>query len=100
VVNVTSKIGSIDDNTSGGIYPYRTSKTALNMVSKCLAVDLKPAAIKVIAVHPGWVQTDMGGPNALINTQTSVSNMIDTIKSVNDSTLGDFLNYDGKPIPN
>jgi len=99
VVNITSQIGSIDDNTSGGLYPYRTSKTALNMVSKCLAVDLKPSAIKVIALHPGWVQTDMGGPNAKITTETSVSNMINTIKSINDSTLGDFLNYDGKPIP-
>jgi len=99
VVNITSMIGSIEDNTSGGLYPYRTSKTALNMVSKCLAVDLKPSAIKVIAVHPGWVQTDMGGPNAKITTETSVSNMINTIKSVNDSTLGDFVNYDGKPIP-
>ena len=93
-------MGSIEDNTSGGLYPYRTSKTGLNMVSKSLAIDLKPAKINVIALHPGWVQTDMGGPNALINTFTSVSNMINTIKNINDSVLGKMLNYDGTVIPN
>ena len=99
MVNITSKMGSIEDNTSGTHYSYRTSKTALNMISKCLAVDLKPVGINVISLNPGWVQTDMGGPNALINTYTSVSNMINTIKNSNESVSGKLLNYDGNPIP-
>ena len=99
VVNITSMIGSIEDNTSGSHYSYRTSKTALNMISKSLAVDLRPVGINVISLHPGWVQTDMGGPNARINAYTSVSNMINTIKNSNESVSGKFLNYDGNPIP-
>jgi len=99
VANITSKMGSIEDNTSGGCYPYRTSKTALNQVSKSLAVDLKPMGILVGIIHPGWVLTDMGGPNALINTETSVSNMLNTISNLDENTSGKFLNYDGKPIP-
>jgi len=99
VANITSKMGSIDDNTSGGCYPYRTSKTALNQVSKSLSIDLKPMGILVGIIHPGWVLTDMGGPNALINSETSVSNMINTISNLDANTSGKFLNYDGKPIP-
>jgi len=83
VVNITSKMGSIDDNTSGGCYPYRTSKTALNMVTKSLAVDLKPQGILVFVLHPGWVLTDMGGKNALITPETSVSGMLNTILKCN-----------------
>lgn len=99
VVNITSKMGSIDDNTSGGYYPYRTAKAALNMVSKSLAVDLKPVGINVIALHPGWVKTDMGGSQAPLDTNTSVSNMINTIRNVDDSVVGKMLNFDGQVIP-
>ncbi|GBM32568.1 C-factor [Araneus ventricosus] len=99
VVNITSKMGSIDDNTSGGFYPYRTSKTALNMVTKSLSVDLKPDGILAFVLHPGWVQTDMGGKNALITTTTSVSGMLNTIQQANEKHCGLMLNYDGKPIP-
>ncbi|HAF01018.1 MAG TPA: short-chain dehydrogenase, partial [Methylophilaceae bacterium] len=64
---MTSKMGSIDDNTSGGEYIYRSSKTALNMVVKSLAIDLQKYGVLVAALHPGWVRTDMGGPNGLID---------------------------------
>lgn len=69
------------------------------MVSKSLAVDLKNDNIIVLSIHPGWVQTDMGGPNALIDTFTSVSNMIKVLNQSNMEQSGSFLNYDGKPIP-
>ncbi|XP_035219372.1 C-factor-like [Stegodyphus dumicola] len=99
VVNITSKMGSIDDNTSGGCYPYRTSKTALNMVTKSLSVDLKPSGVLAFGLHPGWVQTDMGGSNALITPQTSVNGMLNTILNASAEHCGLMLNYDGKRIP-
>ena len=80
-------------------YPYRTSKSALNMVSKCLSVDLKGDNIHVIALHPGWVQTDMGGETADLTVPNSVSNMLNTIESINESIVGKLLNYDGTLLP-
>ncbi len=68
-------MGSIDDNTSGGRYAYRSSKAALNMVTKSLAVDLAPRGISAIVLHPGWVQTDMGGSNASTSVEKSVAGM-------------------------
>ena len=64
IVNVTSKMGSISDNTSGGRYAYRASKAALNMVTRSLAVDLRDDGFVCIAMHPGWVETRMGGSGA------------------------------------
>lgn len=68
VVMLSSKMGSMADNTSGGSYVYRSSKAALNAAAKSLAIDLAAEKIKVVMMHPGWVLTDMGGPNALIDT--------------------------------
>ena len=99
VVNITSRMGSIDDNSSGGYYAYRASKAALNMISKSLSIDLTPKGISVISLYPGWVQTDMGGKNATLDVYTSVSKMINTIKNINASVLGKMLNYDGIVIP-
>lgn len=99
LINITSKMGSIDDNTSGGSYIYRSSKAALNAVTKSLAVDLSDRGILCAAIHPGWVQTDMGGPNALIDTQTSVSNIRRVIYGMTPTQSGGFFNYDGAPIP-
>lgn len=98
VAAITSKMGSISDNTSGGAYAYRTSKTALNMAMKSAAVDLSSAGISVAVIHPGWVRTDMGGPNGLIDSETSVSGMIKVIDGLNASNSGSFWNYDGTPI--
>jgi NAD(P)-dependent dehydrogenase (short-subunit alcohol dehydrogenase family) len=61
IVNITSRMGSIDDNGSGGYYAYRASKAALNMLNKSLAIDLARNSIISVVIHPGWVQTDMGG---------------------------------------
>ncbi|MGB6977323.1 MAG: SDR family oxidoreductase, partial [Gammaproteobacteria bacterium] len=66
IANMSSKMGSIADNTSGTAYIYRSSKAALNAAAKSLAIDLREYGIVAIVLHPGWVKTDMGGPNALI----------------------------------
>ena len=99
LVYVTSKMGSIDDNKGGGSYIYRSSKTALNSVVKSLSVDLASEGFSVAVVHPGWVRTDMGGPNGLIDVQTSVGGMLAVIDGLSPDNAGDFFNYDGSLIP-
>ncbi|MEZ0232419.1 MAG: SDR family oxidoreductase [Methylophilaceae bacterium] len=99
IINITSKMGSIADNTSGGSYIYRSSKTALNMIIKSLSIELAPKGITTIVLHPGWVQTDMGGPNGLINVQQSVSGMRNVIEAITLADSGKFYAYDGKEIP-
>lgn len=98
IATITSKMGSIDDNTSGASYSYRSSKCAVNMVMKSLSIDLKPYGISTITLHPGWVQTDMGGPNGLINAQTSVAGLRKQIADLNLGNTGSFVAYDGKMI--
>jgi NAD(P)-dependent dehydrogenase (short-subunit alcohol dehydrogenase family) len=99
LIYITSKMGSIDDNKGGGSYVYRSSKAALNAVVKSISVDLRDSGFSVAVLHPGWVQTDMGGPNALIDVTTSVSKMIDVIDNLNFHNSGSFFNYDGGIIP-
>ncbi len=96
---ISSKVGSIEDNKSGGMYIYRSSKTALNQVVKSLSIDLKPLGISVISLHPGWVRTEMGGPNALISVEESVNGMIDVISNTSIINSGQFINYDGTRLP-
>lgn len=99
VIAMTSKMGSITDNSSGGEYIYRSTKTALNMVVKSLALDLQPFNIAVALLHPGWVRTDMGGPNGLINTETSVTGLRKVIDELSVARSGEFIAYDGKTVP-
>ncbi|MDH4284033.1 MAG: SDR family oxidoreductase [Gallionellaceae bacterium] len=99
IANITSMMGSIDDNTSGGSYLYRSSKAALNMVTKSLSLDLKREGITAVVLHPGWVQTDMGGPNALITVGQSVTGLRKVIGRLSPSCSGKFYNYDGREIP-
>lgn len=98
IATLSSKMGSMNDNTSGGSYIYRSTKTAVNMVMKSLSIDLQPAGIAVVTLHPGWVLTDMGGSNALIDTQTSVVGLRKVIANLNMSNTGKFIAYDGKDI--
>ena len=98
IATLSSKMGSIDDNSSGESYSYRASKCAVNMVMKSLSIDLKPYGISVVTLHPGWVQTDMGGSNAMINTQTSVAGMRQVIANINLSNTGKFMAYNNKEI--
>ena len=99
IILLTSKMGSIADNTSGGSYVYRSSKSALNAVGKSLAHDVSASGVSVALVHPGWVQTDMGGSNALISTEESVSGLTDVIEKLDMNSSGQFFNYDGSVIP-
>lgn len=99
IVTISSMMGSIADNGSGGNYLYRSSKAAANMVMKSLAIDLKQSGITAVILHPGWVKTDMGGPNAMITTEQSVSGMRRVIGSLTISDSGRFLDYSGREIP-
>jgi NAD(P)-dependent dehydrogenase (short-subunit alcohol dehydrogenase family) len=99
IVAITSKMGSIDDNTGGGFYFYRTSKAALNMAFRSLAIDLAPRRIVAAVLHPGWVKTDMGGPNALIGPEESVSGMRRVIARLGAKDSGRFWGFDGKEVP-
>ncbi len=99
ICNVTSKMGSIADNGSGGSYAYRISKTALNSGSRSMAWDLKDEGIIVFVVHPGWVVTDMGGPNALIDTRKSIDGMLEKIDNATMEDTGRFWEWNGNEIP-
>jgi len=99
MVAITSKMGSIDDNTSGGAYIYRSSKAALNAAVKSLAIDLAPRGITAAVIHPGWVQTDMGGGGAPTSVERSVSGMRKMIGRFGLKDAGRFWSYDGKEIP-
>ena len=85
IVNISSRMGSIASNDSGGSYIYRSSKAALNMVTKGLSVDLGPKGFTVVSFHPGWVQTDMGGESADIPADTSIAGMRKVIVRAFDS---------------
>ena len=76
-----------------------SSKTALNQVVRSLAHDLADDGLTAAVIHPGWVQTDMGGPNALIDTRTSVEGMISVVDGLLKDDAGKFFNYDGSLIP-
>lgn len=97
IVNISSLMGSIADNRFGSHYGYRMSKTALNMFTKNLSIEF-PQWISV-AMHPGWVQTDMGGPNATTSVHDSVSGIFNVINHLKPSHNGAFLNFEGKQLP-
>lgn len=99
VATITSKMGSIADNQRGGSYIYRSSKAAVNTVVKSLAIDLQPRGIIAVLLHPGWVQTDMGGRGALISTKQSVTGMKSILDRVTHSDTGKFIAYDEQHIP-
>ncbi|MCK8045404.1 SDR family oxidoreductase [Shewanella sp. 1CM18E] len=96
---ISSKVGSMADNGSGGGYYYRSSKAALNSVVKSLSIDLAADGVKSVALHPGWVLTDMGGPHALVDTETSVQGMMQVIDRLSFEQSGNFIDYQGKTIP-
>lgn len=98
-VAVTSLMGSMGDNSSGGAILYRSSKAALNAAMKSLSFDLRGLGIGVLILHPGWVKTDMGGSNAPLGVEESVSGMRDVIERHEPSLSGQFLNFRGEIQP-
>lgn len=99
IVNMTSRMGSIADNGSGGSYGYRASKAALNMFARSLAIDLAPEGFTCVVLHPGWVQTDMGGPGAPTATAESVRGLVSVIDRVGQSETGMFFDHTGAEVP-
>jgi len=99
IITITSGMGSLADNTSGGSIPYRTSKAAVNMLMRSAAIDLKPRGITCVVLNPGWVKTDLGGPNAKLSPEESVGAMRRLIAKLGPSDSGCFYNYDGREYP-
>ena len=98
IVHITSRLGSIE-LSDGGMYSYRTSKTALNQINKIMSVELAPLGFTSIVMHPGWVQTDMGGAGATLTTSESISGMLDVIDGLTIGDTGKFYNYNGEKLP-
>ncbi|MCK5918003.1 MAG: SDR family oxidoreductase [Cocleimonas sp.] len=99
IASMSSKMGSMDDNGSGGSYVYRSTKAALNAIMVSAARDLKEAGISVVILHPGWVRTDMGGTNGEISTQQSAQRLQAILNSITLENSGDFYDIDGSIIP-
>ena len=99
IITITSGMGSLADNTSGGSIPYRTSKAAVNMLMRSAAIDLRSRRITCVVLNPGWVKTDMGGPNAKLSPEGSVGAMRRLIAKLGPDDSGRFYNYDGREYP-
>ncbi|HET7691825.1 MAG TPA: SDR family oxidoreductase [Gemmatimonadota bacterium] len=99
IVNMTSLMGSIDDNRSGDAYAYRMSKAALNMATRSMAVDLSRDGVVAVVLHPGWVRTAMGGKSAPTPVEEAVASLVRTIESLDMDRSGGFYDRDGQPLP-
>ena len=99
VCQITSQLGSIANNTGGSSYGYRASKAALNQMNRSLAAELGGEGFVCVAVHPGWVRTDMGGPNATLSVEDSARQILGTLDRATPTDNGGFFNYDGAVLP-
>lgn len=99
IVTITSRMGSIADNSSGGSYPYRSSKAAVNMVVRSLSLDLAQRGITCVVLHPGWVRTDMGGSGGKLSPAESIGALRRLIARLGPKDAGKFYDYDGSEIP-
>ena len=99
IVAITSKMGSIADNQSGGGIIYRSSKAALNAAWRSLAIDWQGRDLAVAMLHPGWVQTDMGGAQAPTPPEESIAGLRRVIVNLTRDRSGSFLDYQGNAIP-
>jgi len=98
VVNITSVMGSIQLST-GDMVPYRVSKAALNMLTKNMAIAYQPYGVTVVGLHPGWVRTDMGGPEAPLSVEESVTTLLGIIETISPSRSGEVISVEGQVIP-
>jgi NAD(P)-dependent dehydrogenase (short-subunit alcohol dehydrogenase family) len=96
IVNITTNLSSIEGNTEGGFYGYRESKAALNMFTKSLAAELGPEGFVCIVLHPGWVKTDLGGPQAPLEVTESAQGMRAVIDRLTPADNGTFLTWAGE----
>jgi len=99
IVGLTSGLGSISRNSDGGWYAYRASKAALNQLVRTLAEELGRQGFTCVVVCPGWVRTDMGGPDAPITPEESVSALLHVLDGLGTKDNGSFLDRRGKPVP-
>ncbi len=100
VLNISSQLGSMDVAAElGNDTAYCISKAAFNMLSVKTAAALKPEGIAVVAMHPGWVATDMGGPSATLSPEESAASIVGTLDELSLSDTGTFMNWDGSPHP-
>jgi len=99
VTNVSSQLGSIANCNRFGTPSYNISKAAQNMVTRLLAHALAERGIVVVALHPGWVQTDMGGKDATLDAAAAVAGLLRTIDAAGMEASGSFLDWQGQPLP-
>ncbi len=99
IAMLSSQMGSIADNSSGGSYAYRSSKAGLNAALKSAALDLQTRNIIAVSLHPGWLQTDMGGPNAIHSVSGHIGKLRKVLAGLGIEHSGQFLNYDAKELP-
>jgi NAD(P)-dependent dehydrogenase (short-subunit alcohol dehydrogenase family) len=98
MIALSSTLGSIAGNDSGGLLAYRSSKAALNAAWRSLSIDWKDSGLALAMVHPGWVKTDMGGPGAQIEATTSITGLRKVIANLTPSATGSFLDYQGNRL--
>jgi NAD(P)-dependent dehydrogenase (short-subunit alcohol dehydrogenase family) len=99
IVSITSELGSISHNAAGSHVIYRSSKAGLNMAMKTLAIEVRKLGVTVAVLHPGWVQTDMGGPKAPLQVGESIRGMLKVIDALRLQDTGKFINHEGTEIP-
>ena len=99
IVTISSRLGSLTANQSGGRIAYRSTKAAVNQVMRCLAFELAELGVTSVLVHPGWVRTDMGGPGGALDASESVTAMRRLVDQLTPEDNGRFLSYDGTALP-
>lgn len=96
---ITSRMGSVADNGSGGHYGYRASKAAVNAIGKSLALDLAPRGVSVFLLHPGYVATDMTGGRGEVAPQGAAAGLVERLDSLDAAQSGTFWHANGTPLP-